>query len=187
MSAGRLPASLGLSIALAIAVASTASAASFADCVRDVATKDLAAKTEFQRDLRDLVVRDRPEFDALATLNMELQIRLAEARRAMIDHLLARDPDRIDTTRGLGRFSNFAWSDEDSERFAAQDASYRELRGRIATLEERNNAHPDWPDLRAYYRAELGQSADFAALVTRLQSRQSEAESLLEGCEPVER
>ena len=124
----------------------------------------MVAKVQFQRDLRNLVVQNRPEFEALANVSMELQILFAEARRKKFDHLLKHDPDRIDTANGLGRFSNFAWSDEDAKNFMAESASYRKLEERITRLEEQNNGHPDWPKIRAYFRAELTQSPEFNAV-----------------------
>jgi len=183
MSSKRSAAFLGILSAIQIAIGGTAWAVGFADCVRDAASKDLMAKREFQRDLRDLIVQNRLEFEALATVNMELQILLAEARRAMFDYLIVNDPDRIDTTNGLVQFSNFDWFDEDSAKLMEESASYRELENQIALVQEQNNKHPDWPKLREYFRSDLDQSPNFKALMVRLQSRRSEVESLIAQCD----
>lgn len=182
MRSGKSAALLGISFAILVAIGGAAWAGEFADCVRETASKDLMAKREFQRGLRDLIVQNRPEFESLATVNMELQILLAEARRAMLEYLLANDPGRIDTTNGLGRFSNFDWSEEDSAELMEESASYRDLDNRLSRLRDRNNGHPGWPELRAYVRSELGQSPDFKALTARLQSRQSEVEAVIAQC-----
>ena len=55
-------------------------AGAFSDFVEDVVAGDLDATVAFQRGLRDLALRDKPEFEALASLNLELQIALFEAR-----------------------------------------------------------------------------------------------------------
>ncbi len=55
-----------------------AGAEAFSDCVEDVVARDLDATVAFQRGLRDLALRGKPEFEALASLNMELQIALFE-------------------------------------------------------------------------------------------------------------
>ena len=182
MSTRSVVAFFAMSLAIHIAGGGGARAGAFADCAGDAAGGYLVAQTEFQRQMRDLVVAARPEFAALATVNMELQTLLAEARRAMIDHLLKHDADRIDTTSGLGSFTNFDWSDGDTDKFMAESSSYQQLRNRIATLREQNDGHADWPKMREYFRSELGQSAEFKAIMARFQSRQSEVEAVIAQC-----
>jgi hypothetical protein len=173
---------LGISVAIQVAVGGAAWAGAFADCVRDAADRNLVAKTAFQSGLRDLIVRDRPELESLATVQMELQILLAEAWRAKFDHLLTHDPARIDTANGLGRFSNFPWTDADSADFKEESRSYRRLELRISTLEDQNNGHPDWPELRAHFRSELSQDPDFEALMTRFQTEQATVKAVIAQC-----
>ena len=182
MRSGILVAFFAISFAIRIAIGGTASAATFADCVRDAAGRDLVAKTAFQRGMRDLVVQRRPAFRSLATVNMELQIAYAEARRSKLDYLLKHDAGRIETTRGLVRFTNFAWSDADTEKFIEESSSYRELDKRLATLKERNNGHPDWPKMRQYFRTALGQSPDFRALMARFQAGQRDVTAVISRC-----
>lgn len=173
---------VGIALVIQSAIDGAAWAGRFADCVRDAASRDLVAKTELQRDLRDLVVQKRPEFGSLATVNMKLQILLAEAQRARLDYLITHEPDRIDTANGLGQFRNFEWSDEDSARRMKESKSYYELESRISTLKERNNDHPSWPKLREYVRSELGRSPDFKALMARFQARQGDLKAVIAQC-----
>jgi hypothetical protein len=183
MYSRRLATFLWISFAIQIAGGGTAWGSASADCVREAASADLVAKTEFQLDLRNLIVQQRPKFEALATINKELQTLLAEARRAKLDYLLEHDPDRIDTTNGLSRFSDFAWSDEDTAKYIEASGSYRELEIRISTLQERNNDHPDWPKLREYFRSELSQNPEFTALTARFQTQQSYVETAIVQCQ----
>ena len=178
----RFGALLGLSFAIHTATSGPASADAFADCVRGTVSADMVAKVQFQRDLRNLIVQNRPRFEALATINMQLQILYAEARRRKFDYLLAHDPERIDTANGLSRFSNFAWSDQDSNNFMAGSDSYRDLETRISQKKDQNNGHPDWPEMRAYFRSELNQSAEFNGVMARFQDRQRAVEADVAQC-----
>ena len=182
MSSKGVVALFAMSLAIHIAGGGAARAAAFADCAGDAADRYLVAQTEYQHDLRDLVAGKRPEFAALATVNMELQTLLAEARRAMIGHLLKHDAGRIDSSSGLGQFTNFDWSDGDRQELMAASSSYRQLRNRIAALREQNDGHPDWPKMREYFRSELRPSPEFKAVMARFRTRQSEVEALIAQC-----
>ncbi len=184
MSWRRLVVAFGFSVAIQAAVSGVAGAQNFADCVRDAATIDLAAKTEFQHGLRDVIVQNHPEFEQLATANTALQLRLAESRPPMFGYLLEHDPGRIDTANGLGQFRNFDWTEQDTAAFSAESASYRDLRAQIAILKEQNNGHPDWTEMRAYFRAELSQSAEFKALLVRFQEQERELDTAVGQCRP---
>lgn len=173
---------LGVAIAIQISIVGPVRADAFADCVRKAASKALKAKTAFQRDMRDLIVEKRPEFMSVANVNMELQILLAERRRAMFEYLLEHDVSRIDTTNGFGQFSNFGWSDEDTQRFAKKSKSNRELERRISTLQGKNNEQPDWPKMREHFRSKLSQSLRFKALMDRFRSQQSDIGAIIAGC-----
>jgi len=182
MGSRRIIAFIGLFFTVQIAIGGTAWAEAFDECVRDGANKALEAKTAFQSDLRDLIAKKRPEFESLATVSMELQVLLAEARRAKFDYLLRHDANRIDTTKGFVRFSNFEWSEADSAKLIAENSSFAELEGRISALRERNDNDTDWPELRAYFRSELGLSSDFKAIMARFQARQDEVEAVIAQC-----
>lgn len=182
MSRSRLTAFFGILATVMVATGGTVWANGFADCVRDAASKHLTAKRQYQGDLRELIVENRPEFQSLANVNMELQILLAEARQAMFEYLLAHDPDRIDTNNGVTRFSNFDWFDEDSTKLMEESGTYRELDSRISTLQEQNNSHRDWPKLREHFRNELSQTPEYRALAARLQTRQNEVAAAIALC-----
>lgn len=157
-------------------------ATGFAACLRKAASKDLAAKVEFQRALRDFIVKDRSEFRSLADINMELQILLSQARRAKLDYLLKHDPHRINTSGRLVKFNNFDWLEEDSKKLRAESRSYRDLEHEISSLKLKNNNHPDWPKLRQYFRSHLSHSAGYKALIDRLKTRQKEVETTISRC-----
>jgi len=176
------PAIAGMILALQFSALSPSSAAGFAECVRDATARDFDAKKEYQTALRDLIVRHRPEFESLASLNMELQIAYAQMRKAKFRYLLKHIPARIRTDGGLSKFTNFDWSKEDSERFAGEDAGYRQLEQRKAKLAKANNGHPDWPKLREFFHGELGKRPEYAAMMKRFLARQKEVGDLIAGC-----
>ena len=133
----------------------------------EVAARDLDATVAFQRGLRDLVLRDKPEFEALASLNMELQIALFEARALETAYLARRDPARIKTAEGLSAFRNFEWSAQDEAALARESAQYLDLAERIAGLREGNDGHPDWPALRDHFGKQVRPDPAFKALMAR--------------------
>ena len=182
MKSRYLAAILGIATAIQFAVAGIARGDGFADCVHEAASATLAAKTEFQRDLRNLIVQQRPEFETLATIIQNLQIRLAEARLAKYDYLLNHARERINTKSGLSQFSNFDWSDEDTEKFKEESDLYRALETQITALQKQNNGHPDWPKLREHFLSDLNPSEDFMDLMTRLQVRQNDVKATLANC-----
>ena len=172
-----------ISTAIQFAVGSTAHGDALADCVRETASANLAAKNEFQRGLRNLIVQQQPEFETLATISQNLQLRLAEARLAKYDYLLKHARERINIKEGLSRFSNFDWSDEDTDKLKEESHSYRALEAQIAVLQTKNNSHPDWPKLRAYFRSSLNSSVEFKDLMTRFQVQQNDVEATLTNCD----
>lgn len=172
---------LALAVALSVAVGG-ARAADFAACVGDVADRYTAAKTEYQRGLHDLIVQRRPALAPLARVNRDLQILFAEARRARMGYLIAQDPGRIDLSGGLSRFSNFNWTAADKAALAGTSSAYRDIEARLSALQEQNNGHPDWPDLRALFAGELGRSEEHKALLARFQAEQAEVEAAMAQC-----
>jgi hypothetical protein len=169
-------------ISVLLTLTAPAGADEFTDCVRRVAAQDLAAKRDYQASLRALVVNKRPDFAALAKLNMDLQIALAEARKAQLDYLSEHQPKRIDTAEGLSKFTNFDWSTADDAKLTQADSAYRQLNERITGLKETNNGHPDWPAMRELFRGDLAQSRGFKALMAGFATRQNAVESMLGGC-----
>ena len=143
-------------------------AGAFSDCVEDVVARDLDATVAFQRGLRDLALRDKPEFEALASLNMELQIAMFEARALETAYLARRDPARIKTAEGLSAFRNFDWTAEDAAALARESSDYRAQRENVARLRASNDGHPDWPALRTHFGKQVRPDPAFKALMSRL-------------------
>jgi hypothetical protein len=153
----------------------------FASCVRDLAERDLAGKGALQRAVRDLIVAEKPAFEALANLNMELQVALAQARAAKYAYLLKHDPARIET-KSLSKFRNFDWSVADDAALAAQDPEGGRLLARVAELRRKNDGHRDWPRLREFMRAELSPDPAFRALMADLGKNDRAVRKALKGC-----
>ncbi len=143
-------------------------AGAFSDCVEDVVARDLAATVAFQRGLRDLALRDKPEFEALASLNMELQIAMFEARALETAYLARRDPARIKTAEGLSAFRNYDWTEQDGAALARESSDYRAHRENVALLRASSDGHPDWPALRDHFGKQVRPDPAFKALMARL-------------------
>lgn len=154
----------------------------FAACVAEVTARDLGSKVAFQRGLRDLVLRGKPEFEALASLNTELQIAMFQAHAAKTAYLARGDPARIATAKGLSAFRNFDWSAQDETAFARESAEYRDLVQRIARLRDKNDGHPDWPALRDHMRAEVMGAPAFADLIARLSASDAGLGRAIQAC-----
>ncbi len=166
---------------VAIFTAAGAVASGMTDCARDAASDDLAAKTVFQRALRDLIIQERPEFKELASLNSDLQIAYGEARFVRIEYLLRYQPARIDAKKGIGKLSNFAWSDKDEKAFLRASVNNNRQR-QLDSLKSRNESHPDWPDMRQYFKVELSQSDNFKKVLASFDARRKQIETTLHNC-----
>ncbi len=151
-------------------------------CLRAVAAADLAAKSAHQKDLRDLVVRQRPEFTALADINRDLQVLLAEMRFARFEHLLSSAPGRLDSTNGLSAFRNFSWTDDDLKEVMAASPDYRAQAERLEELKAQNNGHPDWPAMREFVRQEFSEEGPFKELIVAFQEHNAALETRLSDC-----
>ncbi len=154
----------------------------FAACVAEVTARDLVATVAYQRALRDLVLRDKPEFEALANLNMELQIAMFETRALKTAYLARRDPARIKTAEGLSAFRNFEWPAQDEAALARESADYRDLVERIERLREGNDGHPDWPALRDHFGKQVRPDPAFKALMARLSAGDAGLGQALQAC-----
>ena len=140
----------------------------FAACVAEVTARDLDATVAFQRGLRDLILRDKPEYEALASLNMELQVAMFEARALETAYLARRDPARIKTTEGLSAFRNFDWTEQDAAALARESSDYRAQRENVARLRASSDGHPDWPALRDHFGMQVRPDPAYKALKARL-------------------
>jgi len=170
-------------LAATLAGFSTASQATqFNDCITAAVATDLAAKTAFQTALRDLLVREKPGFRGLANLNMDLQIALAQSRQTRLVHLVHTDPSRLAAGGDISQLSNFDWTSEDAARLAQADSHHRKLADNILKLTQRNNGHPQWPELRRYFAEVLATLPEFTAIMANLRDGRRKAEQQLQIC-----
>jgi len=173
---------ISLLLLLFMGLVAPAQGEEFFDCPKSVALEDFKSKQLWQMDLRNLIVRGKPEFKELANLQFELQVTLAFARKEVIGYLLERQPDRIATDQGLSKFSNFDWSEQDGDKFAAESEKSRKLMESIEKLKQANDSHPGWGEMRAYMNKTLGKSDEFKALLTRFMADQKQVAALLDQC-----
>jgi hypothetical protein len=171
-----------LFLGLMVQTTPLAHAEEFKACAVRAAARDLAAKKDFQDRLHQMIVDDKPEFKALAALNRDLQIQLAEERKVKIDYLLETNPERIITHHGLSKFSNFTWSDADESRFLEKSEANRKRMEKISDLRKRNNFHADWPRMRGYFRSELTKKPAYKTLMTDFTKSQVEVKNILSSC-----
>lgn len=139
--------------------------APLADCLAPLLEAEADAKRAFQRGLAKLIAETAPEHAGLGRLAAELQIALAERHARRAEALARWGSDALQRPEDLG---GFVWTEADEARLSAEDPGYAELAARIEFLGSRNNAHPDWPALRAAYGARIAPTPEHAALMTRL-------------------
>ena len=150
--------------ALALLCSATAQAESLADCAGKISAEYLTARIQYQDQTRDLIVKNKPEFSALAKINRDLQVGMAKGRHAKLQYLLGSDPKRLVTGEGMSKFTNFDWSADDQKVFLQSTAEYKNLEEKIARLKEKNNDHPDWPKMRKYFREQLAPKPEYQNL-----------------------
>lgn len=126
----------------------------------------------------------KPGFEALAALNRDLQLALAESRAAKFAYLLKNDPDRIETNSTLSAFRNFDWAERDEATPHRGSEMYRALAGRIAELRGRGDGHSGWPKLRAFFAEGLAASTAYRDLAARLAENDRAVAALVETCPP---
>ena len=153
-------------------------------CLAAVYTGYADAQRTWQRSLRDAVVSARVGFTDLAELSAHLQLAMIDRGEARFRYLVDQAPDRLQLDGGLGGFVNvgLGWSDEDNVALMANDPDYRALEERISRLRADNEARPDWPALRTYFRTELSASEPYADALERLASSTAEFEDRLDAC-----
>jgi hypothetical protein len=153
------------------------------ECAQDVAHKYFLTQKNFQSGMRDLLLANWPELQELATLNRDLQTALAELRKLKLIYLLEHEPDKVVTSGGLSKFSNFDWSDEDQAKFVQASEAHAQLAEKVETLKTANNAHPDWEKLRANFRSpEMANSLELKNLMSRFSAGVSKLGKLLGKC-----
>ena len=164
--------------------AAPAIAETFAECAERAYAQNVAAAQDWQRGLRDLIVKAKPELATLATLAMEQQLAFIDRNQARLSYLARTDASRIRTREGLMAFRNLDWTDADALILRQQRPSYAALERRVADLGGQTKAHRDWPTLQEYMRAAQGVNPEFEGLLTRFKARESAIEPLLRGCRP---
>ena len=165
---------------LAFLVISAASAAEFAETAAKAQAAYAAAQREWQIGLAELAVEQRPEFEAAATAQRDLQVAYLERRTSRFEYLLAEDPSRIVLTKGLSQFINYAWSDEDTRNLREADPGYAVLEAKVAALRKRNDDQRDWGSFREYFRDTLVKSKEYQALLSEFMEKQKAVEALLD-------
>ena len=130
------------------------------------------------------MIGKRPDFEAVATAQRDLQVAYLDRRTSQFEYLLADDPSRIVLTKGLSRFTNYTWSDEDTQTLRVADPGYAALEAKVAALRKRNDDQRDWPSFREYFRNTLVKSQEYQALLSEFMEKQKAVEALLGANEP---
>lgn len=174
-------ASLALAVFLYFATQVLAQDGAFAVCIQNLAERDLAGRTAFQKAVRGLIVAERPELEPLASLHMSHQIALAQTRAAMITYLSAHTPGRIDTS-SLSKFRNFGWGTADDTALAAENPEVGRLLEGAAELRKQSDGHPDWPKLQQFMRTELSPDPAFRDLIAEIANNDRAVRKGLDNC-----
>lgn len=151
-------------------------------CADVVSLHYFEAQTEYQDGLYDLIAADAPQFDGLAKLSRDQQLARRLRQRRQMVFLLEQHPARLVTTKGFVRFVNFDWSDDDNAQWLKHDSEAAALEEKIAALDARSNGHPQWPDLRAYYRERLFDNPQYKALTKKLDAAVKDVTATLASC-----
>ena len=86
-------------LVLAFLVISPATAADFAETARKAQAAYAAAQREWQIGLAELAVEQRPEFEAIAKAQRDLQVAYLERGTSRFEYLLAEDPGALCSPR----------------------------------------------------------------------------------------
>ena len=157
-------------LVLAFLVISPATAADFAETARKAQAAYLAAQREWQIGLAELAVEQRPEFEAIAKAQRDLQVAYLERGTSKFEYLMAQDPSRIVLTEGLSQFINYDWSDEDTQTLREADPGYAALDVKVAALRKSNDDQRDWGSFREYFRNTLLKSKHYCPVKSRIES-----------------
>lgn len=163
--------------------ASSANANELKTCVAQVAQMDVGAKRAFHTGMHDLIVREAPQFEELAGIYRDYQMALVDKRLRQLQYLLFTNPQQLSVDGNVSKLTNYDWNELDTARMAKVAPEYKALTERIAVLEERNNAHPDWPKLRQFVATALSANKDFEALTTKLSNGHAAANIQLKSCQ----
>lgn len=128
--------------------------------VQSTMDRYLTAQSHWQDNLAALLIKNKPEFTATAKAQRDHQHALIALKRARFDYLISNHPERLDTGE-LGRFSNFTWTEADTETANARVAGYKELEDQVTRSRSINDGQPNWDAFRQYFRTEIAQSEEF--------------------------
>ena len=167
---------------IAIAPGSQGHASNLKNCIAQVVEVDVGNSKSYETALRDLIVREAPQYDELAGINWELQSGLVEKRQREIQYLLFTDPERLDVKHTVFKLINFDWNELDTFRMARVAPEYKALTARLEDLQLRNNNHSDWQALRTFVTTTLVGNADYKSLLIKLQKGQKFADTLFKDC-----
>lgn len=140
---------------------------------RSTMDRYLTAQSHWQDNLAALLIKNKPEFTATANAQRDHQHALIALKRARFNYLIAHHPERLDTGE-LGRFSNFTWSEADTESAKAIDAGYKALEEQVARSRAINDGQPDWEAFRHNFRTEVAPSEEFKLELSRFQAELEE-------------
>jgi hypothetical protein len=161
-----------------------ARAETFSECAERAYAQAASASQEWQRSLRDLLVKVRPDLAPLVTLEMEHQLALIDSRQARFRFLLRTDARRVLTRDGLAAFRNFDWTEADAGVLRQQTPGYVAIEQNVAELGRQVRAHADWPAMRDYVGTILSANPQFQHLLKRFQERERGIEPVLRTCQP---
>ena len=133
----------------------------------------LTAQSHWQDNLAALLVKNKPEFTKNANAQRDHQHALIALKRARFNYLIAYHPDRLDTGE-LGRFSNFTWTEADTESAITSNAGYKALEEQVTRSRAINDGQPNWVAFRQYFRTEIAQSEEFKQELSRFQTELDE-------------
>ncbi len=181
----RMPHLLATTLALACANLSCGvdTQSEYQGCLTEVYRAYADAQRDWQRALRDLIVKSRPEFRELAELNSELQLLMIDQSAVRFRHLVRVEPQGLRVDEGLAGFVNVGanWSASDEANLLA-DRDYERLQERLDSLRSLNDGHPDWPALRSYLSSELAETSAYTRSLSVFQQRVSDLEGELAAC-----
>ena len=129
----------------------------------------LIAQSQWQERLAALLIKNKPEYAVTANAQRDHQHALIALKRARFNYLIVHHPERLDTGE-LGRFTNFTWSDADTNTARASDTGYNALEEQVTRTRAINDGQPNWNAFRHYFRTEISQSEEFKLELARFQT-----------------
>ncbi|NNE21719.1 MAG: hypothetical protein HKN11_03840 [Rhizobiales bacterium] len=169
-------------VLLGVVLTGVARANALKTCIAQVAEVDASNKRVFHSRMRDLIVREAPQFEELAGMYRDHQLALVDKRLRQLQYLLFTNPQQLSADETVSKLTNYDWNELDTARMAKVAPEYKALTERIAGLEARNNAHPDWPKLREFVAKDLSANTEFEALKAKLWTGRDAASAQLKSC-----